>query len=105
MGLRCTNHLELFFDSVELGPECLLGPRGRGFKMAMEVLGRVRLAQVGARAVQGFGGMGFCKALPIERCYRDARVHRIFDGTSEIHRSVIARSMGRRGAASYDVMR
>lgn len=36
--------------------------------------------------------MEFCKELQIERCCRDASVYRIFDGTSEIHRSVIARS-------------
>jgi acyl-CoA dehydrogenase len=67
---------------------------------AAETLGRVV-----DRAVQVFGGMGFCKELPIERWYRDARVYRIFDGTSEIHRSVIARSVMKKGAALYDVHR
>lgn len=43
------------------------------------------------RVLQIFGGMGFCKELPVERMYRDARVTRIYDGTSEIHRSIIAR--------------
>ncbi len=43
------------------------------------------------RVLQIFGGMGFCKELPIERMYRDARVTRIYDGTSEIHRTIIAR--------------
>jgi len=65
--------------------------------MASETLGRVV-----DRAVQIFGGMGFCKDLPIERYYRDARVYRIFDGTSEIHRTVIARSVQRQGAALFD---
>lgn len=189
MGLRGTSHHELFFDGVPLGPECLLGEPGQGFKMAMAVLGRVRLAQVGARAigkashvlelarayaqqrkqfgqpiaefqliqqmladsaieinaarlmlwhaawridqghgarewiamvkvqasetlgrvvdraVQVFGGMGFCKELPVERYYRDARIYRIFDGTSEIHRGVIARALARHGAALFDVER
>lgn len=189
MGLRGTSHVELFFDGVELDADCLLGPRGEGFRMAMEVLGRVRLAQVGARAVgkaahvlelasehaqqrrqfgqpigdfqmvqqmladsvieinaarwmllhaawqidqgqdaresismvkvqaaetlgrvvdravQIFGGMGFCKALPIERYYRDARIYRIFDGTSEIHRGIVARGLRRHGASLFDVGR
>ncbi len=67
---------------------------------ASETLGRVV-----DRAVQVFGGMGFCKDLPIERYYRDARIYRIFDGTSEIHRGVIARSALKRGAALFDVHR
>jgi acyl-CoA dehydrogenase len=189
MGLRGTPHLELWFDNVELEEMTLLGGRGQGFKMAMNVLGRVRLAQVGARAVgksahvlelmtnyandrkqfgksigefqmiqqmladsvieinaarlmvlyaawmldqgmeardhiamvkvqaaetlgrvvdrgvQIFGGMGFCKELPIERYYRDARIYRIYDGTSEIHRTVIAKSVMRKGATLFDLHR
>jgi acyl-CoA dehydrogenase len=189
MGLRGTSHSELWFDNVELDETTLLGERGQGFKIAMSVLGRVRLAQVGARAVgkashvlelmtnyanerkqfgknigefqmiqqmladsvieinsarlmvlhaawmldqgveardhismvkvqaaetlgrvvdrgvQIFGGMGFCKELPIERYYRDARIYRIYDGTSEIHRTVIAKSVMKKGAALFDVNR
>ena len=67
---------------------------------AAETLGRVV-----DRAVQVFGGMGFCKELPIERYYRDARIYRIFDGTSEIHRGVIAKSALKKGAALFDVNR
>ncbi len=67
---------------------------------AAEMLGRVV-----DRGVQLFGGMGFCKELPLERYYRDARIYRIFDGTSEIHRAVIARSVLKRGAALFDLHR
>lgn len=189
MGLRGTTHSELFFDDVPLEPMALLGEQGQGFKIAMSMLGRVRLALIGARAVgkashvlelmtnyandrrqfgksigefqmiqqmladsvieinaarlmvlhtawmidsgldarewismvkvnasemlgrvvdrgvQVFGGMGFCKELPIERYYRDARIFRIFDGTSEIHRTIIARSLLRRGAPLFDIHR
>ena len=189
MGLRGTTHSELFFDDVVLDPLTLLGGQGQGFKLAMNLLGRVRLAYIGARAVgkashvlelmtayakerkqfgkaigdfqmvqqmladsvieinaarlmvlhaawmidqgldardwismvkvhaaetlgrvvdrgvQVFGGMGFCKELPIERYYRDARIFRIFDGTSEIHRVVIARSVLRHGATLFDIHR
>ncbi len=186
MGLRGTSHVELSFDDVELEDVHLLGAEGEGLKLALTVLGRVRLAQVGARsvgkatrimglmlehsrerrqfskalgefqmvqqmladsaieidaarlalwrtameidrgidprerismvkvqasetlgrvvdrAVQIFGGMGYCKDLPIERYYRDARIYRIFDGASEIHRSVIARGLMKGSAASFD---
>jgi len=185
MGLAGTSHVELFFDNVRLGPEHLLGREGRGLNHAFETLGRIRLAQIGARAVgkatrildmmtdyarerrqfgkpigeqqliqqlladsaieinaarllllqaageidqgrdarerismvkvyaaemlgrvadravQVFGGIGYGKDLPIEKFYRDARIFRIFDGTSEIHRTVIAKSMLKHGAARF----
>jgi butyryl-CoA dehydrogenase len=44
-------------------------------------------------AVQIHGGYGYSKAYPVERFYRDARITRIYEGTSEIHRIVIARSV------------
>ena len=55
---------------------------------AAEMLGRVA-----DRGIQVFGGYGFTKELPLERIYRDARVTRIYDGTSEVHRMLIARSV------------
>jgi acyl-CoA dehydrogenase len=186
MGLRGTSHVELLFDRIRLGPEHLLGPEGRGLKLAFDTLGRIRLAHIGARAVgkamrllalmtdyarerrqfgrpiadfqmvqqmladsaieiemarllvlraadaidqgaparerismvkvaaaetlgrvadravQVFGGMGYCKDLPVERLYRDARIFRIYDGTSEIHRTVVARALLEHGAALVD---
>ncbi|MBT8342392.1 MAG: acyl-CoA dehydrogenase [Desulfatitalea sp.] len=44
-------------------------------------------------AVQIHGGYGYSKAYPVERYYRDARVTRIYEGTSEVHRMVIAREV------------
>jgi butyryl-CoA dehydrogenase len=44
-------------------------------------------------AVQIHGGYGYSKAYPVERYYRDARATRIYEGTSEIHRMVIAKNV------------
>ena len=56
-----------------------------------EVLGRVVDA-----AVQIHGGYGVSKEFPLERWYREARVRRIGEGPSEVHRMVISRSLFRR---------
>jgi acyl-CoA dehydrogenase len=187
MGLAGTSHVGLFFDDLRLGPDHLLGGEGNGLRIALQTLGRVRLAQVCARAVgkasrllklatdyakerrqfgkpigefqmiqqmiadsvidingarllvlraaweidqgrdardwismakveaaetlgrvadravQIFGGMGYCAEMPIERLYRDSRIYRIFDGTSEIHRMVLAKSALKNGAPVFDV--
>jgi alkylation response protein AidB-like acyl-CoA dehydrogenase len=50
------------------------------------------------RAVQIHGGMGYSAEFVIEKLYRDARVTRIYEGSSEIQRVVIARDVLRRGA-------
>ena len=71
----------------------------------VKVFAAETLGKVVDRAVQVFGGMGFCKELPIERYYRDARVYRIFDGTSEIHRTVVAKMAMKKGAVLFDVHR
>ena len=52
---------------------------------ATELLGRVADS-----AVQVHGGMGYMRELWIERAYRDARIYRVYEGTSEIQRVVIA---------------
>jgi acyl-CoA dehydrogenase len=49
--------------------------------------------QVADRGVQVLGGMGYMRGVPIERFYRDARLYRIYEGTDEIQKLVIARQM------------
>ncbi len=51
------------------------------------------LARVTDAAIQVHGGMGLMDDLPLERFWRDARVERIWDGTSEIQRHIIARDL------------
>jgi acyl-CoA dehydrogenase len=51
------------------------------------------LARVADRALQIHGGMGLMEDLPLERIWRDARVERIWDGTSEIQRHIISREL------------
>jgi acyl-CoA dehydrogenase len=55
---------------------------------ATEMLGRVT-----DQALQIFGGMGLMSDLPLERWWRDARVERIWEGTSEIQRHIISREL------------
>ena len=186
MGLLGTSHVEMRFDEVRLSPQHLLGREGQGLKLAFATLGRVRLAQVAARAVgratmvmkmsleyarqrrqfgaaigdfqmiqqmladsameinacrlalwqiasridsgeemrggismlkiqasemlgrvvdravQIYGGTGYCRDFPIERYYRDARISRIYDGTSEVHRLVMARELMKGDVSLYD---
>ncbi len=60
---------------------------------ASEMVGRVA-----DRAVQIFGGAGYVADYGIERLYRDVRIFRIYEGTSEIQRTIIAREMMKAGA-------
>ncbi len=51
------------------------------------------VGKVADLAVQLHGGMGYMKDLPIERAYRDARILRIYEGTNEVQRMVIAEDL------------
>jgi butyryl-CoA dehydrogenase/short/branched chain acyl-CoA dehydrogenase len=48
---------------------------------------------VASRAVEVFGGVGFTKDYPIEKFYRDAKIGRIYEGTSNMQKLAIAKEL------------
>jgi acyl-CoA dehydrogenase len=56
--------------------------------------------RVADRAVQVFGGRGYMRENVAERFYRELRVERIWEGTSEIQRMIIAGQLTRRGPSA-----
>jgi butyryl-CoA dehydrogenase len=74
----------------------LLRDQGKNFSRA-SAMAKLYASEAASRitdmAVQIHGGYGYSKSYPVERYYRDARVTRIYEGTSEIHQMVIAREV------------
>ena len=53
------------------------------------------VGRVADRAVQVHGGAGYMRSVPVERFYRDARLFRLYEGTSEVQRVIIAKAITR----------
>ncbi|HEY3712672.1 MAG TPA: acyl-CoA dehydrogenase family protein [Amycolatopsis sp.] len=73
--------------AYDSGEDRKLGPSSAKL-FCTEMLGRVA-----DRAVQVHGGAGYLRGVTVERIYRDARLFRIYEGTSEIQKLVIARQL------------
>ena len=58
-----------------------------------KLYGSEALGRAADNAVQIYGGMGLMEDLPIQRLWRDSRIERIWDGTSEIQRHIISRTL------------
>ncbi|OYN76171.1 acyl-CoA dehydrogenase family protein [Mycolicibacterium sphagni] len=58
--------------------------------------------RVADRGVQVHGGMGYMRTTPVERFFRDARLYRIYEGTSEIQKLVIGRELVRKRQSSTE---
>jgi acyl-CoA dehydrogenase len=74
-------------SDTRLGPACAK-------LYASEMVGRVA-----DRAVQIHGGAGYIRGVAVERFYRDARLFRIYEGTSQIQQLVIAAELARSRAS------
>src|SRR5262249_8993013 len=71
---------------------------------AMKVSGSEWLAYACDEAVQVFGGNGYSSDYPVERAYRDARIARIYEGTNEINRLIMAGQFLRRAAKGENAL-
>jgi acyl-CoA dehydrogenase len=73
--------------AFDAGEDTKMGPACAKY-FCSEMVGRVA-----DRAVQVHGGAGYMRGVPVERLYRDARLFRIYEGTSQIQQLVIARQL------------
>jgi acyl-CoA dehydrogenase len=90
-----TYHAAHAFDELE-DRKVVHGKVSMAKLYASEMAGRVA-----DRAVQALGGRGYMVENPAARFFRELRVDRIWEGTSEIQRSIISRGVFKRGAAPY----
>ena len=87
MGERCNRTAEVR-GSIPLGSTSDFPPVFLAPALASEMCGRVA-----DRVVQIHGGAGYLKEYLAERFYRDCRIYRIYEGTTQIQQLVIAKNM------------
>jgi acyl-CoA dehydrogenase len=74
-----------------------MAAQGINFQLAEGSMSKLKASQVAVRAtemaIQVCGGWGYIRDLPVEKWYRDAKLYTIFEGTSEIQRLIIGRTL------------
>jgi len=90
------SHTELAAASLLIDKATWLKDQGRPYSQAAsmaKLYATEAAGRIADRGVQIHGGYGYCNEFRIEQLYRDARVTRIYEGTSEIQRIVISRNL------------
>ena len=76
---------------------CWMGSTGKQFTSGEGSMSKLYAGEVAVRAteeaIQILGGAGYVKEHPVEQWHRDSKIYTIFEGTSEIQRLVVARSI------------
>jgi len=70
-------------------------PRSRRLSSAAKLVASEAAVWISRQAVQVFGGYGYSREYPVERLFRDSKITEIYEGTSEIHRWIIAAQLYR----------
>ncbi|MFN8627080.1 MAG: acyl-CoA dehydrogenase family protein [Candidatus Binatia bacterium] len=78
------------------------GDRNRARAGMVKLFATEAVGRIADRAVQILGGMGYMREGPVEAIYREVRGMRIYEGTSEIQRMIIARDLVRNGMKAID---
>jgi len=90
---RLLQHDDAEIRAAALRARTRVAPEEMLLRTAAEDASPLVRARQTAEAIQVLGGYGYTKEFPVERYYRDAKITEIYEGTSEIQRLVIARSI------------
>jgi acyl-CoA dehydrogenase len=90
----------LLYQTVEAISSGLDPKQAHGQVAMVKLFASEMVGRVVDRALQIFGGRGYMRENPVERLWRDTRIDRIWEGTSEMQRLIISRALDRRGLVS-----
>jgi alkylation response protein AidB-like acyl-CoA dehydrogenase len=106
MAYRTANLMDRALSGIDIHDRAEVLPAMKEYAVEcsiVKVFGSETLDYAVDEAVQIHGGYGFTSEYPVERYYRDSRVNRIFEGTNEINRMMIAGMLLKRSPGSTDL--